>query len=155
MVELLDDILRKNPIGTWKAMPIPKEPEWDKTSPSDHPGTQSRWLGKGRISLADVSWRVSTRKELLDYYNGVMKSTYKNLAIVGISLVAALYSFSMFASSKDVVFAVLALIFASLVSRHYTKAWGGYAGGWSDYEHDPVQVAPHNAYVLNKGFGMM
>ena len=155
MAEFLDVILRKNPIGTWKNMPVQQEPDWDKSSPSDHPGSQSRWLGKSRVSLADVSWRVSTRKELLDYHGKVMKSTYKNLAIVAASLVVTLYSFSLFASTKDITFAVFAIVFAALVSRHYTKAWGGYAGGWSDYEHDPVQVVPHNSYVLNNGFGMM
>jgi len=149
MVEVLDDILRKNPIGTWKSMPIPEEPEdWNKTR---KPG----FVVTSRMGLQDGSWRVSTRKELLDYYIFVLKRSYKNLIVCVISLVGALYSFSLFVSSRDVLFAALALVFAGLLSRHYTKAWGGYAGGWSDYEHDPVQVLPHNSYVLNKGFGMM
>jgi len=52
MAEFLDVILRKNPIGTWKNMPVQQEPDWDKSSPSDHPGSQSRWLGKSRVSTA-------------------------------------------------------------------------------------------------------
>ncbi len=149
MAEFLEDVLRKNPIGaTWKNMPLPEEPDWGGR-------TQGRLLGASRIGLNDVSWRVSTRREQVEHFKSVAKRTYKNLAVAVVSLLVALYCFTLFTQTHDVVFAVFAVVFTGLLSRHYTKAWGGYAGGWSDYEHDPVQMVPHNSYVLNKGWGLM
>ncbi|HLD62565.1 MAG TPA: hypothetical protein VI875_01730 [Candidatus Norongarragalinales archaeon] len=146
MVNFIEDVLRKAGVGTFQNMPIPKEPDWSKRN-------QARGLG-ARMS-PDVMWRVSTRRELVEHFKSVTKNTYKNLGISAVSLLGALYSFSLFAQSRDITFAALALVFAGLMSRHYTKAWGGYAGGWSDYEHDPVQMVTHNSYVLNKGWGLM
>ena len=148
MVEWPEDLLRKHPLGTWKYMLPQEEPDWGKSSPNDTPVTQARWLGKGRVGLNDVSWRVSTRKELVEYHGHVMKSTYKKLALALLSLIVTLYSFSMYASTHDLTFAFFALVFVALMSRFYTSAWGGYAGGWSDYEHDPVQMVTQNSYVL-------
>lgn len=149
MVEFLEDSLRKNPVGTWNSMPIPQEPDWNvKPVSKSFPVTS-------RMGLGDVSWRVSTRREQVEHFKNVTARTYKNLGIALVSLLIALYCLSSFMQSKDVVFAVFAVVFAALMSRHYTKAWGGYAGGWSDYEHDPVQMVPHNSYVLNNGWGLM
>ena len=145
-MNFIEDVLRTAGVGTFQNMPIPQEPDWTKKN-------QGRGLG-ARMS-PDVMWRVSTRRELIEHFKNVTGRTYKNLGIAAVSLLGALYSFSLFSQSHDITFAALALVFAGLMSRHYTKAWGGYAGGWSDYEHDPVQMVTHNSYVLNKGWGLM
>jgi len=142
-MEFVDEMLRKAGIGVWKVMPDPK-PFARKNNAA----------GMGRVTM-DNLWRVGTRRELVGRYNTVMKNVYRNLAITGACLLGAFYSFSTYLGTTDVTFALLAILFAALVSRHYTKAWGGYAGNWSDYEHDPVRMVPHNAYVLNEGRGMM
>ncbi len=142
----LEDGLRKAGIGTWKSMPVPKEPDWS---------TRNQGRGLGARMSPDVMWRISTRRELVEHFKHVTGASYKNLAISLLSLIAALISFSYFVQSHDIMFAVFAVVFAGLTSRHYTKAWGGYAGGWSDYEHDPVQMVTHNSYVLNNGVGLM
>ncbi len=118
------------------------------------------WTGKphnrgiGRIDPSAL-WRVSTRKELVEYYKHVMDNVYKNFALSIVFLVCTLVAFTLYTQGKDLTVALGAVVFAALCSRFYTKAWGGYAGGWSDYEHDPVQMVPHNSYLLNKGWGLM
>jgi len=142
----LEHALRTSGIGTFKVMRPAEEPKYDVKD-------QARGLGK-RMS-PDILWRVSTRKELVSHFHATSMATYKNLAIAVVSLFAAFYCFSLYSQTHDLAFAFFAIVFGAMVSRHYTKAVGGYAGGWSDYEHDPVQVLPHNSYVLNKGFGLM
>lgn len=144
-MKYLDDILRKSPIGVWQSMPEAEELDW--TGKPHNRG----------ISRIDGSalWRVGTRKEIVEWHKTTMNGVYKNLLLALVFLVAALICFSMFTASKDLTYALGAVAFGALCSRHYTKAWGGYAGGWSDYECDPVQVSAQSSYVLNKGFGLM
>ena len=130
--------MREHPVGVWKYMPPQEDLDWSK-KPHNR--------GFGRFD-ATALWRVSTRKEMNEYHDLVMKQTYKKLIVCVISLIATFYSFSMYVQTKDLAFAFFSIVFVALVSRYYTSAWGGYAGGWSDYEHDPVQVLPHNSYVL-------
>jgi hypothetical protein len=144
-MKYLDNILRRNPVGVWQFMPEAEELDW---------AGKSHNRGIGRID-GSALWRVGTRKEMVEHYKGVMNATYKNLFLALIFLVSALICFSMFTVSKDLTYALGAVAFGALCSRHYTSAWGGYAGGWADYECDPVQVGAQSSYVLNKGFGLM
>ncbi|MEM0475515.1 MAG: hypothetical protein QW343_01850 [Candidatus Norongarragalinales archaeon] len=144
-VKYLDDLLRRNPIGVWHAMPEAEELDY-----SGKPHNR----GLGRID-GSALWRVGTRKEIIEWYKHTMNGVYKNLILAGFFLVAALVCFSLFTTTKDVVYALAAVFFAAFCSRHYTKAWGGYAGGWSDYELDPVQVSAQSSYVIKNGFGLM
>jgi hypothetical protein len=144
-MKYLDDLLRRNPVGVWKYMPEAEELDW-----TGKPHNR----GIGRIDPSAL-WRVGTRKELVEYYKHIMNDVYRNVILAVVFLICALICFSMFTYSRDLVLALGVVAFAALCSRHYTKAWGGYAGGWSDYEHDPIQMVPHNSYVLKKGFGLM
>ena len=142
-MQFVDEILRKAQVGVWKSMPLPK--------PYVRKGNVS---GMARLSL-DNLWRVGTRHEIITNYNNTMKRTYKNITFAVISLAGAYVTYTSYAASGDLSLAVAAIACAGLVSRFWTKAWGGYAGDWSDYEHDPVRAVTHNAYVLNGGRGMM
>ncbi|MCX6767111.1 MAG: hypothetical protein NTY90_00045 [Candidatus Micrarchaeota archaeon] len=142
-MEFIDEALRKAGIGVWKTMPEPKQFT-----------RKNNTAGMGRATMENL-WRVGSRYELVKKYNSVMKRVYFNLAVAGVSLLGALWAFSTYTSTADVTFAFAAIVFAALVSRHYTKAWGGYAGDWADYESDPVRMIPHHAYVVNEGRGMM
>jgi len=132
-------------LGVWHSMPAAEE--------LDYTGKPHN-RGIGRID-GSALWRVGTRKEIVEWYKHTMNATYKNLILAGVFLVCALVCFSMFTASKDLTCALGAVAFGALASRHYTKAWGGYAGGWGDYECDPVQVSAQSSYVINKGFGLM
>jgi len=139
----LDEVLRKAGIGVWKVMP-----------PAEPLKRTNNTAGTGRATPENL-WRLGCRKELVDQYNTTIKKTFRNLAICGFWLAITLFAFTAFAGSFDVFYGVLAVVSVCMVTRHYTKAWGGYAGNWSDYEHDPVRMAVHNAYVLSEGRSMM
>ena len=142
-MDFLDDALRKAGVGVWKSMPQAK-PFVRKNNTA----------GTGRATPENL-WRIGTRKELVDKYNRTMKGVYRNMTLTGVSLIGALYAFSTYMRTTDIAFALLAIVFAALVSRYYTKAWGGYAGDWADYELDPVRAIPHSAYYANEGKGLM
>ena len=144
-MKYLDDFLRKSPIGVWHSMPTAEELDW--TGKPHNRG----------ISRIDGSalWRVGTRKEIVDWYKHTMNGVYKNVALSLVFLVCTLFAFTFYTQSKDLTVALAAVVCAALCSRFYTRAWGGYAGGWSDYECDPVQVSAQSSYVINKGFGLM
>ncbi len=144
-MKYLDDLLRRNPVGVWEFMPPAEELDW-----TGKPHNR----GIGRID-GSALWRVGTRKELIEYYKHIMNGVYKNVLLALVFLVATLICFSMFTVTKDLTYALGVVAFGALCSRHYTSAWGGYSGGWSDYEHDPVQVSAQSSYVLNKGFGLI
>ncbi|MFH0974135.1 MAG: hypothetical protein V1817_05100 [Candidatus Micrarchaeota archaeon] len=144
-MKYLDDILRKSPIGVWQSMPEAEALDW-----TGKPHNR----GIGRIDSSAL-WRVSTRKELVEYYKHIMNGVYKNFALSIVFLVCTLVAFTLYTQSKDLTVALGAVVLAALCSRFYTQAWGGYSGGWSDYEHDPVQMVPHSSYLLNKGWGLM
>ena len=110
-MKYLDNILRRNPVGVWEFMPEAEELDW-----SGKPHNR----GIGRIDPSAM-WRVSTRKELVDYYKHVMDSTYKKIALALIFLVATLVAFTLYTQSKDLTLALAAVAFAALCSKYYTS----------------------------------
>ncbi|MFH1107218.1 MAG: hypothetical protein V1787_04955 [Candidatus Micrarchaeota archaeon] len=141
----VDEILRKPPfnIGVWGVM-------------ADHP----KWKRKGnnagtsRVNL-DSLWRLGTRQEIVNHYNNVMKRTYRKLGYSFMGLAIAVYGYLAFSNNGELAFALLAMFGAFLCSRYWTKAWGGYAGEWADYEGDPVRAVVHHAYAHTGGKYMM
>ncbi len=138
-----EEALRKTGFGVWKWMP--PAPEFKR---------KNNAAGMSRLNM-DNLWRIGTRAELVDKYNKTMKKTILNASISAVFGVAVLYFLSLFMQSFDPTYALAAILLSGLVMRYWTAAWGGYAGDWSDYEHDPVRMLTHNAYVLNEGQGMM
>ncbi len=142
-MQFIDEILRKNPVGVWKSMPEP--PEFKRKG--NNAGTQ-------RITI-DSLWRIGTRRELVTHYNDVMKNTYRRVGLTIVGLATALFCFTAYGNTGELSYAIGAIVGAAVASRYWTKAWGGYAGDWADYEHDPVRAVTHNAYVLTDGRHMM
>ena len=140
---LVENVLRKAKIGVWQYMPYT-----EGFVPKSNTG------GLNRVN-PDSMWRVGSRRELVESYDTTIHRMYKNLAFTILGAFVALIGFNGFQVSGDMTMAGVAILGAAIVSRYYTKAWGGYAEGWSDYEHDPVRVLPHNAYVLNQNTGMI
>ncbi len=142
-MQFVDEILRKAGIGVWQYMPEPA----DFKRKGNHAGTT-------RINV-DSLWRIGTRRELVTHYNHVMKNTYQRVGFTVAGLIIALISFTAYGNNGELMYAVGAILGAAIASRYWTKAWGGYAGDWADYEHDPVRAVTHNAYVLTEGRSMM
>lgn len=138
-----DEALRRTNLGVWKTMPLAKDFK-----------RRNNVASMARVSM-DNLWRLGTRAELVDRYTGTIKKTILHAALSAVFGIAALYFLSLFTQSFDPSYALAAILLSALVAHYWTRAWGGYAGEWSDYEHDPVRMLTHNAYVLNEGQGMM
>ncbi len=128
----LDKFLRKTGLGTWRAMPEPSS----EFQPKENVAGMKR-------ANNDLLWRVSTRRELIEKYNATMAKTYQNFTLSIVSLLGTLWTFSAYGGSGDLTFALLSIAGAYLVVTFWCKAWGGYAGDWSDYENDPVRAIVH------------
>jgi len=138
-----EEALRKAGIGVWKFMPPAKDFK-----------RKNNAAGMGRAT-PDNLWRIGTRAELVAKYNSTMKKTVFYAALSAVLGIVTLYLLSLFAQSFDASYGLAAILVSALVMHYWTKAWGSYAGDWSDYEHDPVRMLTHNAYVLTEGKGMM
>jgi hypothetical protein len=143
----IDEILRKSGIGVWKEMPYRESVNPVYNVPTNNSWKQKNNTGNlGRLSN-DNLWRVSTRHEMVAHYNKVMHGTIRNLAYTLAFLWAGIYFFSSSIEAPTVEMSLITIVCAGFVSRHFTSAMGGFAGGWTDYENDPVRMVPHSAFV--------
>ncbi|MFH0835719.1 MAG: hypothetical protein V1834_00990 [Candidatus Micrarchaeota archaeon] len=142
-IPFLDQALRKSGIQVWQHMP-----------PSEEFKRKGNNASFNRLSM-DNLWRVGTRAELVDKYNGVAKRTYKFVAFSLVFVFIAFQLYNAFAVSGDFMLLMVCGATVALAVHYWTRAWGGYAGDWTDYEHDPVRALTHNAYVLTEGRSMM
>ncbi|MFH1780003.1 MAG: hypothetical protein ABH803_02570 [Candidatus Micrarchaeota archaeon] len=142
-IPFLDEVLRKQGAGVWSFMPPAKEFK-----------RKNNTANLNRVSM-DSLWRVGTRAELVNNYNALMKKTYKKIAFSIVFLFASFYLYDFYSSTGAIEFILVTGLTAALAVHYWINAWGGYAGDWTDYEHDPVKMLPHNAYVLNQGRGMI
>lgn len=154
-MQFLDETLRKAEIGVWKSMP--EREAISKPNVPSPKGTFAPTKNHGNLARVNIEalWRVGTRHELVGHYNGVMKRTYFRVGMALVCLAGALYCFSAFTTGFSPLIGLAAIGCAALASRYYTKAWGGYAGDWQDYEHDPIRALAHSGYVNTQGRRMV